>query len=304
MKNQSKASKWIPPILFVVILLVMVVMNPDGPMAGLHAMLLVVLYGAAVVVALLLLIFIVLCFKYPHLPRSFLRSIQTGVLFRPKIWKEHERILTILQHENDPERYIREMEALLKREGIPKGIHQNAASNLAAGYFANGEIQRALEIWKREAADEKKMRDPSARTIMDLNLCAAYLELGNPEQARVYYDRLVAASQVNKHPLKAWLVLELPGLDAKFYLAEGRYKKARNRMERFVDEGKGSVHNHFDLASIYEKVGDTRSQRRHLERVVELGNLHYKARIARAKLEELPEELLPEAEAELGEEVE
>ena len=209
---------------------------------------------------------------------------------------KYNEIATILT-ENDPERFLLETDAFLKEENLPKGLTRIASDNRAVAYLQAGRTKQALAIWEQAAKDEEKLReihkhkDEEVKAIIHHNLCIAYLENNQLVHARKHYD-IVTEMQNSKHlgkGLKAWFQEEFLDIDAMFLLAEEQYETARVAYQKLLQEGEPAkmFGRHFDLANIYEKLGDTEKQKEHLEQVVALGNKHYKAKIAQDKLAEL-----------------
>jgi len=220
-----------------------------------------------------------------------------SLLRHRKQLKRFNEIIGILS-ENDPERFLREMDAFAAKEKLPKGMERLASDNRAVAYLHRGEWSRAIEIWVRAAADEKEARDNHkihnnvAKATIHYNLAFAYLESGQVTGAEKHYA-VVKGMQDAKYSgkaLKAWIPKGISALDAKFLLAEGQYEAAREAYERMLEGSErpqGDVDSQFGLALIYEALGDTEKQKAHLEQVVAHGNKHDKARIAREKLAEM-----------------
>jgi len=273
-------------------------LRPEGEQTGtsppLLQTVLAILGIILVVVALFLLLMVVWNYiKYPPGKNPF-RDGYIGVLLSRQQQKRHNELVASLS-EHDPERFLREMDAFLKDEKLPKGLRRLASDNRAVGYLQRGDAARAIEIWEAVAADEQKMRDEhkqmedGLRAVTHYNLCTAYLENGQVAEARKSYRILKEMQQSNKE-WQARLQRVLLELDAHFFLTEGKYEKAGKAYRALLDD-KGNapeaLHEHYALAQVYEGLGDVEKQKAHLKKVAKHGNQHHKAKKARETLGKL-----------------
>jgi len=241
----------------------------------------------------------VLWFYIKH-PPSKEDPFGTGPIAMLKHRKQRQKLseITAILNENDPDRFLRELDAFFASEKISKGMERVAADNRAVAYLQQGKPQRAIEIWVRTAADEKEARERHkihnnmVRLTVHYNLAYAYLENGQTALAREHYA-IVQEMQNAKYfgsAVKAWILNALVMLNARLLLAEGRYEEARELYQRVLQANgapERDMDSQFGLAAIYEALGDTEKQKEHLERVAAHGNQHDKARIAREKLAEI-----------------
>ena len=208
-------------------------------------------------------------------------------------FREQKRITAFIA-EYDPDRFLAETDTFLKQEKLPKSLVRIASDNRAAAYFQKGELERAIEIWTRTAEEEKEWRekyrlcDDLTRSVVHHNLCDVYLRNNQTEQAREHYNVLSEMQHARNltKAMKDWIKKVLLYFDAKFLMAEGKYGEALEPIRNSLQDENAwnKLGCHFDLAIIYEKLGDIESQKEHLEQVVVLGNKHYYAAIACDKL--------------------
>ena len=254
------------------------------------------LVGFGTFFGLLLLLFLALiAWSYRKNPPSR-NPFQDGVialfLSRKKRRAYEELIATLGAY--DPDRFLQAMDVFLKEQKLPKGFYRQASDSRAVAYLQKGEMGRAIDIWKQAAADEQKMRDmykihdDGLRVVTHYNLCFAYLENGQAGKARESY-RILKEMGASKM-WEAHLPAVLSALDAKFFLVEGKYEEARDAYEELLrrsDNPAQLLHEYYDIALIYEALGDVKKQKECLEQVVKHGNKHYKAAKARGKLADM-----------------
>ena len=88
---------------------------------------------------------------------------------------ENNRLLSILNHDCDPVRFIQEVTAYMNKPIKKEFFLKMAKSNLAVGYLANGDFDKSIEILESIPIDETKGHDVSTNVVLRFNLCTSIL---------------------------------------------------------------------------------------------------------------------------------
>ncbi|MCL2195030.1 MAG: hypothetical protein FWB76_03675 [Oscillospiraceae bacterium] len=207
--------------------------------------------------------------------------------------------LCAIGDENDPERFLREIDAFLATPRLHKGFAQMAEYCRAYAYLDNGEFAKALTIYEQFVQTEQDLRekhnyksDP-LKAYLHHNLCGALLADEQLERAKEHYaivKQLHTIEHVQRSPMVKAAPRKFPLIDARILMLEGQHEAARDAFEALLQDNERTKEHydfHFHLAAIYETLGNPQQQREHLQQTIALGNQHYYVRIAQEKLAQL-----------------
>ena len=123
------------------------------------------------------------------------------------------KALKILNKDNNPQAFIDEMHRILEAKP-EKGQDYNFIANLGTGYYRNGDVRRAIELWKQAELAKNALKHSQMRAVLYCNLCEGYLVENDLENAQLYYDKCLTETKYNKRLM--------PYLDEKFEDAKER----------------------------------------------------------------------------------
>lgn len=209
-----------------------------------------------------------------------------------------DQVRSILNDECDPPRYIYELTH--PKESTAAYRDAFLANDLMSGYLANGEIDRAEDILLQALADETLQG--LVLSVLHYNLAGVYLRKGNLELASPHIEQFKNNYFVEQKGL-AWRLqgkkrqqenynLLLNWIEARTALINSDYTKALELFQGFLERSNnnyGRVYNHYCLAFIYGKLGDSVRQRSYLSYAAQYGNQTFEAKHARALLEKYAE---------------
>jgi len=206
-----------------------------------------------------------------------------------KIWRlrPYNRLLHILNEENDPARFLAELDKFLANNPRAENwVVKETATNRAVAYLNLGEFDQSVLIWQKLLAEIKGIK---SEIIWEYNtvysLVSANLERGDIPQARAYYEHLQILATQRATP--RYFAKNLEFIKARFAFENGEIVPLQNICEKMLQERHSAreyVELCFRLAAICEKAEDLAERRRYLEEVVSKGNGLYFAQIARRKL--------------------
>ena len=199
------------------------------------------------------------------------------IIFRP-IMKSEEMIDTILNTDLDPPRLIREASAAVQKHRR-RGVRTAYRVVLANGYLTNGEYDEAITLLQDELKNKFLLGHQKA--VIHLLLGDAYFDKGEFEDAEHYFETAK----------RNWAIkmLGLPErIDAVLNIHRGNLPQALEYFSKSMQKKQNdNIHimfDHYNLAIIYEKMGDTQNHRKHLEYIAVNGNTLHIARLARKKI--------------------
>jgi len=213
--------------------------------------------------------------------------------FAIKLWrlKQYDRLLHILNEENNPSKFLAELTNLLDRNPkLTKWTTQATATNKALAHLNLGQFDQAAKIWEEllaEVSGKKSEIIVEHKTIY--SLIATNLERGEIPKARQYCESLQILTTQKATPkyLREVFAENVEFYKSQIAFANGEIEPFRSICEKKLQEKQSTreyVELYFRLAEICEKTGDLAGQRRYLQEVAEKGNKLYFAEVARRKL--------------------
>lgn len=216
--------------------------------------------------------------------------IKAFIMYRDS--KKINGVLSILWDECDPARFIEASLDYIDKSSRKKQLVILAKTNLAVGYFANGQTNKALEVLCAIDIDESKPANLGVNASVQYNLCFIRLSKKDIKGAMPHYEKLISYRQAaaklsgGKRYLSV-LNGNISRLDAAYAIAQDRHQDALSFYEAVFKLSKvkyEQVYTQFVLAEIYEKTEEPEKRVECLEYVAEHGNLLHMTGLARKAL--------------------
>lgn len=200
----------------------------------------------------------------------------------------NKKIVSIVEEECDPVRFIAALMQLLQKTRPKTHIRASLQLDLSMGLIQNGRFDEALALLRTVFIGRGRAGFMERAAYFN-NLCAAFLEAGDLDNARCALDDLARLYNEGKVPQKFQAVLYSRCQRMRLLLQMGRsnfdgvqlyfseeFQTAQNRQ--------GKVTAQYRLAQTYEHEGKTDKAREAYLYVAENGNTLWVARQAREML--------------------
>lgn len=200
-------------------------------------------------------------------------------------YKEHNNLLKILDDDCDPEKFLKLYKSVVK-ENNNSFTGMVSICNYAAGFFGNGEFDKAIKLYDTINVEPINPQKQSIIILKEYNLTLIYLFKDDIDSAKQHYNKFkeVGESFDKDIPFYENYIGMDKLLDNRIKVFEGEYNEAKKHFKNQQDECPDNFQkslNMYYLYEIYSREGKDNKVKECLKFIVDNGNNLYIAKKAK-----------------------
>lgn len=201
-----------------------------------------------------------------------------------KAYNEHNHLLEILDNDCDPEKFLSEYKNIVN-EDSDSFTAMVSRCNYAAGFFGNGEFDKAIELYNTIDVEPNNPQTQSINILKEYNLTLIYLFKDELDTAKQHYNRFVEVGEEFDKDIPFYdnYVGMKKLLANRIEVFEGEYSNAKKHFKEQQEncpDNFQKVLNMYYLYEIYSREGKENKVKDCLQFIADNGNNLYIAKKA------------------------